>query len=187
MRCAVVLLLLLALTACGRVGQYDNGIDPRLLTAGPVASPSPVPASPTPAACPAPGLSVEAGEVEAALGHRASVLTVTNCGTHPIRLEGYPEIRLLDGGGVPMPVTLLHDSSYMARDPGPSPVTVEPGGRALSVLSWSGTVTYGDRSTGSSVEVVPIPGAATQTLPLDADLGTTAQVHVTAWARNLLN
>jgi hypothetical protein len=187
MRVVAALLLLVTLTACGRVGQYDNGIDPRLLTTGPVASPSPVPASPIPAACPAPGLSVRAGVVEAALGHRASVLTVSNCGTRPLLLEGYPAIRVLDDRRAPLPVTVLHDSSYMARDPGPAPVTVEPGGQALSVLSWSSTVTYGDRAVGSSVEVIPVPGAAAQTLALDTDLGTTGQLHVTAWARDLLN
>ncbi|GAA5152135.1 DUF4232 domain-containing protein [Amycolatopsis dongchuanensis] len=180
MRALPAVLLLALLASCGKAAHPDNGIEPPLLTVGPstpVDTPGP--------RCPDSGLSVTAGEVDAALGHRASVLTATNCGTTPVRLDGYPAIRLLDATRAPLAVTVAHDSSYMAIDPGPAPLTVAPGGRALTVLSWSNTVTYGDSATGAFVEVVPLPGAAAQTLPLDTDLGTTGSLTVTAWASSL--
>ncbi|MBB2937717.1 hypothetical protein FHX82_004793 [Amycolatopsis bartoniae] len=184
---AGTVLLLAALAACGQVAPYDNGVDPRLLTIGPTRSPSPAPAEPVPGRCPAPGLSVAAGQVDAALGHRASVLTATNCGVAPLVLDGYPAVRLLDGVRAPLAVTVVHGMSYMARDPGPARFTLAPGEQALSVLSWSNTVTDGDPAAGEYAEVVAVPGAEAQALPLDTDLGTTGQLTVTAWARTLLN
>ncbi|WP_236796929.1 DUF4232 domain-containing protein [Amycolatopsis sp. GM8] len=178
----LLLAAVLLLTACGQVAQPDNGLDPQLLTAGPVPSPSPVPPIPAPGG---PCLTVGAGQVEAALGHRASVVTMTNCDTEPVRVTGYPVVRLLDTGRAPMDVTVKHGSSYMAIDPGAKTVTVEPGGHALAVLSWSNTVTDGDSATGAYAQITPIPGAAAQTVPLDTDLGTTGELTVTAWALEL--
>ncbi|MER6669882.1 DUF4232 domain-containing protein [Amycolatopsis japonica] len=64
------------------------------------------------------GVTVKSGPVEAALGHRAVVLTLTNCGTTPRTLTGYPGIRLLDKEKRPMNVAVEHGTSYLAIDPG---------------------------------------------------------------------
>ncbi|SHF15249.1 DUF4232 domain-containing protein [Streptoalloteichus hindustanus] len=145
----------------------------------PSAAGTPVPAS---ASCPKSGALVTAGQVEAALGHRASVLVVTNCGQQPYHLSGYPEVKVLDGEQKPLPVRVKRGSSYMASDPGPRDLTLSPGATARAVLSWSNTVTHGDIVNGSHVTVTLTPDRSSTTLPLSTDLGTTGQVTVTAWS-----
>ncbi|GAA1972111.1 DUF4232 domain-containing protein [Amycolatopsis minnesotensis] len=154
--------------------------------------PSPASTTPPPVTtaenpCTREGVSLTAGPVEAALGHRASVVTMVNCGTKSLRVEGYPAVVLLDAARKPMTITIEHGVSYMARDPGPAPHTLEPGQHLLSVLSWSSTVTDGDSAAGSFVTVTPVPGGEARTLPVDTDLGTTGKLTVTAWAPKLLN
>ncbi|GAA4553655.1 DUF4232 domain-containing protein [Amycolatopsis samaneae] len=125
--------------------------------------------------------------VEAALGHRAVVLTLTNHGEVTRTITGYPEVRVLDGNGRALDVLVKRDSSYMARDPGPKPVTLAPGGHLLAVVSWSNTVTDGDPSTGAAIAVAVAPGEPPRTLPVRTDLGTTGEVTVNAWAAELLH
>lgn len=153
-----------------------------------------MPTTPPPATGPPPaalgclpsGVAVTVGPVEAALGHRGSVLTLTNCGTADYLVDGYPALRVLDAAGQPMAVTVKHESSYMAIDPGPSGgITLAPGQSVLSVIAWSATVTDGAPATGEYVEVT-VDGVP-QALPLETDLGTTGEVELTAWATELLD
>ncbi|SFP84484.1 Protein of unknown function [Geodermatophilus dictyosporus] len=147
----------------------------------------PVPASPSPVApvCSPLGLSVTAGEVDAGLGHRAVVLTVTNCGSGPRVVTGYPDVAVLDATGAPMPFTVAHDSSYMVRDPGPAPLVLQPGQTAVTGVSWSATVTAGGLTEGQALRVVPVPGDVAQVLPVWVDAGTTGEIAVAAWATEL--
>ncbi|QWF81910.1 hypothetical protein HUW46_05345 [Amycolatopsis sp. CA-230715] len=112
---------------------------------------------------------------------------MVNCGTKSLRVEGYPAVAVLDAARKPMEIAVEHGSSYMARDPGAQPQTLEPGQHLLSVLSWSNTVTAGESATGSFATVTPVPGGEARTLPVDTDLGTTGKLTVTAWAPKLLN
>ncbi|MET8850442.1 DUF4232 domain-containing protein [Amycolatopsis sp. NPDC004625] len=152
-------------------------------------SPPPPPA-PTPAPSPSPtygpppptGLSLSVGQVEAGLGHRASVLTLTNRDTVARKVTGYPDLKVLAGDGEPLDVQVLHETSYFAPDPGPQNLTLQPGEKAVSVLAWSATVTSGDQHTGAAISVVPIPGEPAQKQPLETDLGTTDTVKLSAWA-----
>lgn len=150
----------------------------------PVPLPTTTP-SPTYAPPPSSGLSVSVGQVEAGLGHRASVLTLTNRDSEPRKVTGYPDLKILAGDGSPLDVKVLHETSYFAPDPGPRDLTVQPGGTVLSVLAWSATVTSGDKHTGAAISVIPVPGEAAQTQPLDTDLGTTDTVELSAWATEI--
>lgn len=151
--------------------------------------PTPQPSTGLPPAaldCLPSGVSVTVGPVEAALGHRGSGLTLTNCGTADYVVDGYPELRVLDAAGQPMAVTVTHGSSYVAIDPGPSGgITLAPGQSVLSVIGWSATVTDGVPATGEYVEVT-VDGTP-QALPLETDLGTTGEITLTAWATELPN
>ncbi|MEV6646719.1 DUF4232 domain-containing protein [Amycolatopsis sp. NPDC051371] len=153
----------------------------------------PPPPVPTPTTTPSPtygpppsiGLSLSVGQVEAGLGHRASVLTLTNRDSVPRKVTGYPDVKVLAGDGAPLDVKVLHETSYFAPDPGPQDLTLQPGGKVLSVLAWSATVTSGDQHTGAAISVIPIPGEAAQKQPLETDLGTTDTVKLSAWATGI--
>ena len=150
--------------------------------------PAPVPTttpSPTYAPPPSTGLSLSVGQVEAGLGHRASVLTLTNRDTVPRKVTGYPDLKILAGDGSPLDVEVRHETSYFAPDPGPRDLTLQPGEKALSVLAWSATVTSGDKHTGAAISVIPVPGEREQKQPLETDLGTTDTVQLSAWATKI--
>ncbi|WP_233599052.1 DUF4232 domain-containing protein [Amycolatopsis sp. WAC 01375] len=164
--------LLLVVTGCS---------SPPPPPAPPPPAETPVPGTVEPAGCLGTGITVKSGPVDAALGHRAVVLTLTNCGTAPRTLTGYPEIRLLDKEKRPMAVEVEHGSSYMAIDPGVSPQTVQPGGTLLSVVSWSNTVTVGSPEAGAYVTVAAAKGDPEQRITVDTDLGTTGKLKLTAW------
>ncbi|MEV4601236.1 DUF4232 domain-containing protein [Amycolatopsis sp. NPDC049253] len=169
LRALPVLCIALSAAACGSV------------VPGP---PVPAPASSSEAA-PSPVLVVAAGIVEAGLGHRGSVLTLTNNDTEAHTLNGYPTVRVLDGSGKPLDVQVHHDVSYFSPDPGPKSFTLAPHEKLMSVVSWSATVTSGEVTTGAAVAVVAAPGEPEQTVPLKTDLGTTGEITVTAWMKDL--
>ena len=150
----------------------------------PVPTPTTTP-SPTYAPPPPTGLSLSVGQVEAGLGHRASVLTLTNLDTQPRKVTDYPDLKLLAADGSVVAVTVEHATSYFARDLGPQNLTLKPGEKALAVLAWSATVTDGDTHTGAAISVVTVPGEPAQTQPLDTDLGTTDSVKVSSWASKI--
>ncbi|GAA2951817.1 hypothetical protein GCM10020227_18680 [Streptomyces flavovirens] len=72
--------------------------------------------------CPASGAKVEMGPVSAAMFHRAVVLTLTNCGTEPYQVNGYPAVRALDEDGRRIPVPVNPGGSMFGQDQGPKAV-----------------------------------------------------------------
>ncbi|MCX5344326.1 DUF4232 domain-containing protein [Streptomyces atratus] len=141
--------------------------------------------APTPTAgagCPSFGVVVDMGEVEAALGHRAVGLTLTNCGSKPYRVDGYPSVRALDEAGDPLPVPVNPGSSYMGRDPGPKEVMLKPGETMRSLLAWVSTPTGGDLIEGDALEIAPAPGLEARTFPLEgSDVRLLDELNMTAW------
>jgi hypothetical protein len=146
-----------------------------------------VPSAPQPpvSTCSPAGLRLTAGPVDAAVGHRAAVLTLTNCGTAPREVTGYADVAVLDADGRPMAVTVVHESTYMVTDPGPAPLVLQPGESAVTGLSWSATVTDGEIGEGQALRVAAVAGDTAQLLPMRVDMGTTGQVAVAAWATEL--
>ncbi|MGW2083653.1 DUF4232 domain-containing protein [Streptomyces sp. NPDC001880] len=142
-------------------------------------------AGPTPAVdagCPSSGVVVDMGEVEAALGHRAVGLTLTNCGSKPYRVHGYPSVRALDEAGDPLPVPVNPGSSYMGTDRGPQEVVLKPGKTVRSLLAWVSTPTGGDLIEGDALEIAPAPGLEARTFPLEgSDVRLLDELYTTAW------
>ncbi|MEK8142598.1 DUF4232 domain-containing protein [Streptomyces sp. M10(2022)] len=99
--------------------------------------------------CPASGAVVEMGQVQAAMFHRAVVLTLTNCGTKPYRVHGYPSVRALDEDGRRIPVPVNAGRSMFGDDQGPQDVTLEPHGKVTSILAWVSTKEGGDLIEGT--------------------------------------
>lgn len=149
----------------------------------PAQGPGPTPTgSTTRADCPSSGVVVGMGEIEAALGHRAVGLTLTNCGSKPYRVYGYPSVRALDEAGDPLPVPVNPGSSYMGNDPGPKEVMLKPGGTMRSLLAWVSTPTGGDLIEGDALEIAPAPGLQARTFPLKGnDVRLLDELNMTAW------
>ncbi|WP_367046294.1 DUF4232 domain-containing protein [Streptomyces sp. Je 1-332] len=140
--------------------------------------------------CPASGVRVEPGMVEAAMGLRAMRVTVTNCGKGVYRLKGYPKLRVLDERREPLDVQILEGPEPVTTmdDPGPHPVSLKRGEEAHTVLVWRNTVT--DTTTtavsGTYLEVTPAPGTRPGTVTPEGgiDLGNTGRIGTTAWQRS---
>ncbi|WP_406016606.1 DUF4232 domain-containing protein [Streptomyces sp. NBC_00984] len=148
----------------------------------PPAAQGPAPTPTVPAGCPSSGVVVGMGEVEAALGHRAVGLTLTNCGSKPYRVHGYPSVRALDEAGDPLPVPVNPGSSYMGSDPGPKEVMLKPGETVRSLLAWVSTPTGGDLIEGDALEIAPAPGLEARTFPLKgSDVRLLDELNMTAW------
>ncbi|MEV4973002.1 DUF4232 domain-containing protein [Streptomyces scopuliridis] len=149
------------------------------------------PASPEPWAatgpgrCLASGVAFSHGEVNAALGIRAVSIRLRNCGTKPYRVNGYPEIGVLDEDRDRVGLKLIHgnESTGAADDQGPRELTLAPGESVVSVLQWNNRITEsGAHATGSHVVIAAAPDEERDTLPLSLDIGSDGELRVTAWA-----
>ena len=178
------------LGACGTesyqpVGQ--TGVQPHDPPATPKTTAMPHFNGPQQGPCTKAGTAVSVGAVDAALGHRALGIQLRNCSREPIAIDGYPVVRVLDAQRKAFPVRIEHGSSYMGRDPGPKRITLAPGKRLVSLISWSATVTDGKKADGEFVTIQPAPGHPPTTFGVWLDLGTTAEVSVIAWSTEYLN
>ncbi|MFG3495782.1 DUF4232 domain-containing protein [Streptomyces sp. NPDC047928] len=185
--------VLLSLTAvgCGGTGTGTGtgaaaGSGGTGAPAPPVASPSAAPPAAS-SACPPSGVRVATGPVEAAMGLRAMGVTLTNCGTRPFEVSGYPDVAVLDEEREKLDVSVRLGTNSVDGTARRSTFTLRPGERARASLLWRNTVTRADivATSGAYLTVVPAPGAAAQTVaPSDGplDLGNTDAVEVTPWA-----
>lgn len=182
------------------VGEGEPGPSPsRTAAAGArAATPSPLdlasgsaelpqaPVTPTPApsatGCPSSGVVVDMGPVQAALGHRAVELTLTNCGSKPYRNDGYPSVQAVDDKGDALPVKVNPGASYFGPDRGPEEVMLAPGGTMTSLLVWVSTPTGGDMIEGDALEIAPAPGLEARTFPLEgSDVRLLDEFNMTGW------
>ncbi|MFF3333549.1 DUF4232 domain-containing protein [Streptomyces sp. NPDC002888] len=139
-----------------------------------------------PGACPSSGIRVTADEGDAAMGLRVVGLWLENCGTGAYKINGYPELTLLDEEHKRVDgVKILHGSGEITSGAGPDepprPVTLKPGERARSGLVWRNTTQFGTPVNVPYVRVVAKPGAAPVTVTPHLDLGTTGQLGVRPW------
>ncbi|MDQ0797025.1 DUF4232 domain-containing protein [Streptomyces sp. B1I3] len=142
---------------------------------------APSPEAPT-AGCPASGAAVDMGEVQAAMFHRAVVLTLTNCGKKPYRVHGYPSVRALGDDGERLPVPVNAGGSMFGNDEGPEEVVLEPGGTVTSILAWVSTKEGGDLIEGDALEIAAAPDTGARTFPLEGhDVRLMDELNTTAW------
>ncbi|WP_170231992.1 DUF4232 domain-containing protein [Saccharothrix saharensis] len=153
------------------------------------------PPTPTPTTCPT-GVEYAVTGEEAASGLRVLTLELTNCGTEPLRLDGYPSVTVLDGDRRPVTIAVGRGSfgisAVAAFDAEPQPVTVPPGGSAVTGLLWRNTHT--DTSAppvvGEHLELAVATGEPTRVFtpvapsgggPITIDLGSTGKLGVRPW------
>ncbi|KOX24849.1 hypothetical protein ADK67_17745 [Saccharothrix sp. NRRL B-16348] len=179
------------------IGDVSRLLFPLLFVVSACTAAPPVPPpSPSPSAdsCPT-GVEYAVTGEEAASGLRVLTLELTNCGTEPLTLDGYPAVTVLDAERQPLPVAVGHGSSGIsaveAFDAEPRPVTVAPGGSAVTGLLWRNT--YTDTSAppvvGEHLELAVAPGEPTQVFtpigergdPVTIDLGGTGKLGVRPW------
>ncbi|WP_037671975.1 DUF4232 domain-containing protein [Streptomyces griseus] len=139
-----------------------------------------------PGACPSSGIRVTADQGDAAMGLRVVGLWVENCGTGAYKIEGYPELTLLDEAHRQVDgVKILHGSGGISSsddmDRPPQPLTLKPGERARSVIQWRNTTQFGTPVNAPYVRVVAKPGATPVTVTPHLDLGTTGKLGVGPW------
>ena len=147
-------------------------------------SPSESSPSKSGASCPASGVAVSAGPVDAAAGERAVTLTLVNCGSAPQTVEGYPGLSLLDEQRKVIDVRVIEQPDPVGSGTlsAPAPVTLAPGQEARAVLLWHNTVELGSEATpGSYLGVRPSPDGDEQLVALAVDLGTTGRLTVGPW------
>ncbi|MER7347475.1 DUF4232 domain-containing protein [Streptomyces aurantiacus] len=136
------------------------------------------------------GVLVEPGPVDAAMGLRAMTVTLTHCGTGTYRLNGYPDLRVLDADREPLDVRGLKGTDEITtgmRDPGPHPVALAPRQSATVAVVWRNT--YTDTTNPAvhapHLRVVAGPGAPARTVTPHGgiDLGSTGRIATTAWTK----
>ncbi|MFD3914965.1 DUF4232 domain-containing protein [Streptomyces sp. NPDC058603] len=174
------LVLIAGATGCSDI---RNEIDAARDTFQGSGSPEPWEAT-GPGRCLASGVAISHDIVNAAMGIRAVSIGLRNCGTKPYRVNGYPEIGVLDEDREPVGLKLIqgNGSTGAADDQGPGELTLAPGESARSGLRWNNRITEsGAHSTGSYVVVAAAPGEERDTLPLPMDIGSDGELHVTAW------
>ncbi|WP_309111884.1 DUF4232 domain-containing protein [Saccharothrix sp.] len=128
---------LVALAACGSPQQASDQqflpLTPSSTgTVAPVPPTSPTTAAPAVARCTAATLSGKVEPTDAGAGNRYGKFVVTNTGQAVCTLNGYSGFQLQDANGQPVPTDLQR-----TPNPGPSPVSLNPGASAAANLHWN--------------------------------------------------
>jgi hypothetical protein len=187
-RILVLSAVLAGLAGCGTRPVVAQAPEP---LAQPVSLTTP---SSEPPACDT-GLRFTTEVTEAAMGLRVMSVQLFNCGTQPVQLNGYPQVKLLDDRWQPLEAEIINGSGGVAAVEGfdnpPQPITVPPGERANSAFVWRNTHASIDPPlVGSHVDIAAVPGGTWQPLQsvgphgaINIDLGSTGRMGVRAWWR----
>jgi len=129
---------------------------PATATAGPTPSPSPT----GHLSCQATGLTAARGGSQGAAGHLFQTLVLTNTGSSPCTMSGYPSAQLVDASQGSLPTRVVDSGGMLGNTPPPSLVTLLPGQAANFQVSW-GDVQAGAEACemASGIQVGP-PGEA---------------------------
>jgi hypothetical protein len=205
----VVVLLALLVSACGIRAE------PLAMTPPPPWTPptttrsrpastqptSPPPSSPPAATCPEPGVVIKTGAVDGAAGLRVMNVEMTNCGTKPFKVKGYPSLRVLDKDKQPITVTVSKGSTAVSRidefEVAPKQLTLQPGEKAISGLVWRNLVTDSTvkATQGFYLDIAPLTGQPSQVITYTSgnpgaptpemmiDLGNTTKLGTQAWTK----
>jgi hypothetical protein len=180
---ALLLAAVGAAAGCAPPGTAPPGDgDSNFGTPVPAVRTSSPPASP--GGCPPSGARVTEGGGDAAMGLRVQGLTLENCGTRTIRLEGYPAVTAFDADGRAQDVEILHRAADIPMAPDtldkpPTTITLSHGQKATTTLVWRGiNESLAAPVTVTALELQP---AGRITLDRTMDLGSTGRFAITAW------
>ncbi|MBD5786136.1 DUF4232 domain-containing protein [Cellulosimicrobium terreum] len=164
-------------------GATDD--DPAAVRSGYVAGTKPRSAAAGATTCEADLLTLGAAWFDAASGRRFLTITASNRDDTPCVLAGSPDLRFVASDGNEQEVLVEPDTVAVG-----SPVTLAPGDRAQSTLSWRGGPTADGPALVTSLLVAPVPGSAESVVPFadvpgaqgGLDLLDGATATVTPWA-----
>ena len=116
-----------------------------------------------PAACN--HISAVSGQGQGAAGTITGTVTVTNAGSTPCTVNGYPTLALFSGSGAPLTVTLVNGltvSISAPADGAPTAVNLAPSGTAQFAYQFSDVPVGSETSCPTSEAAsVTMPGATT--------------------------
>jgi hypothetical protein len=134
---------------------------------GSTTSTTAAPASSTSTSAAVTSCSIKAasGQGEGAAGTITGTIIVTNVGTTPCTVNGYPTMSLSSGSGAPLTVTMVNGLTVSISPPanaGPSSVTIAANGTAQFAYQYSDVPSGAETSCPSSeVASVTLPGGGT--------------------------
>ncbi|WP_051393257.1 DUF4232 domain-containing protein [Glycomyces arizonensis] len=150
----------------------------------PVETETPEPGPVETGECPETGFRITVSQGSAAMGLRTAGIELVNCGEKAIEVNGYPVVGV-PGDGALLDVE-VHQGSDRITDPGPTPLTVEPGDSISAGMLWRNKVESSDPAdvvNATRLVMTYAEGAPTVVVEPEAtiDLGTTRYLEVTAW------
>ncbi len=105
------------------------------------------------------------GQGQGAAGTITGVITVTNAGTSPCTVDGYPKMALFSGSGAPLTVTIVNGLSVTVSGPAnapPSSFSVAPSATAQLAYQFSDVPVGSETSCPASESAtVTMPGSTT--------------------------
>lgn len=131
-------------------------------------------------ACASENSTIMAPAADAATGHRLQTLHLVNTSDAPCMLEGYPDIAFGDQNGHLLDVTVEHGRSFMAEDPGPTTITLQPGASATAGIGWDANSVRGNLAA-RTLWAAAFPGVSRLSWEVSLDIIPGTTVHVTAW------
>lgn len=120
------------------------------------------------------------GASDAATGHRAQIVHLMNFSDEPCVIEGYPDVAFADQNGHLLEVDVQKGSSFLAVDPGSTPITVPAQGQATAVIGWDANSTQG-ALVARQLYAAALPGLERGPWPVELDVTAGSTVEVTAW------
>ncbi|MDQ0726140.1 DUF4232 domain-containing protein [Microbacterium sp. W4I20] len=131
-------------------------------------------------ACTAANTTIMTSPPDGATGHRGQLLQLVNVADEPCTVDGYPDVAYGDQNGHLLDVAVEHGRSFMAEDPGASPIVLPPGGSASAFIGWDANSVQGQLAA-RSIWVAVLPGEERLSWDMPLDIIPGATVYVTAW------
>src|ERR1039458_6619296 len=133
----------------------------------PTATPTPSPSAATVTACQATAITGAPGQTDGAAGTIGNVVVLTNTGTEPCTLDGYPTLQVVANGHDLSTDQMNGDNWFADLSTTPKLVTITAGGQASVVLIYNDT------------GVAQCPGATQLEIGLPGGGGTVTSIFST--------